>query len=479
MGWCHNSPALELLMRCVLVLSVLALSAELAAAQPTPPGFSNWPFDEITLKNGSKFQGLLLFEVPDGAEFRSVYRLPGRPTVTLTSFFSAKEIKSIKKLSEKDRAVLKEKLAELDPSGEGERKRMESLELVAAEWPDKPSGARAYDSDHFRLVCTGSEELTRRSAVRLEQIYRAFARFLPPTVEAGRPTVFMLATEQAEYKTLLGPLNESKLLNPAVYDVANNRILCGSDLSRLGSELQSARVYHAQQLASLDRYEGSLRKLYKGDELERHLRAVRAERNRVFDADVGNGKKFTDATRRLFALLYHEAFHAYVATFAYPPLKPEDLKAGKGTGELPRWLNEGLAQIFETAVVEAGELRADHPDTERLQRAQDRLKGKNGGALVPLGDLLTTGRDAFLASHADQQLASDRAYLTCWALAHYLTFERRLIGTDSFREYLIALNSGENPKQAFAKFVGQQLPAFEKDWHTYLLRLQPNGTLAK
>jgi hypothetical protein len=467
-------------MRCVLVLPLCALAVAVAAAQPDPPaGLSNWQFDEITLKNGAKFQGLLLSQAPDSVEFRSVYRLPGRPTVTLTSVFSRKEIADIKELAAKDRQVLVEKLAELDPSGEGERKRMESLELVAAEWPDKPSGARAYDSDHFRLVCTGSEELTRRSAVRLEQIYTAFARFLPPTVKTGRPTVFMLATEQAEYKTLLGPFNEAKLLNPAVYDPTGNRILCGSELSRLGTELQSARVHHAQQLAGLDRYEGTLRMLYKGEELERHLKNVTAERRKVFVADVKNGEKFGEATARLFALLYHEAFHAYVAMFAYPPLKPDDVRAGKGTGELPRWLNEGLAQIFETAVVEAGELRADHPDKERLLRAKDWVKGNNGAALLPLGELLTTGRDAFLASHADQKAASDRAYLSSWALAHYLTFDRRLIGTEAFRKYLTAINGGANPKQAFEKFVGQELPAFEKDWHAYLMQLQTNGTLAK
>jgi hypothetical protein len=466
-------------MRWSLVLGLCVPVCVGAQPAPAPAGLSNWSFDEITLKNGAKFQGLLLSESPDGVEFRSVYRLPGRPTVTLTSYFSKAEIVTLKKLKKEERKVLEDRLAELDPSGEGERKRMESLELVAADWPDKPGGARAYDSEHFRLVCTGSEELTRRSAVRLEQIYTAFARFLPPSTRTGRPTLFMLATDAAEYKALLGPLNESKLLNPAVYDPTNNRILCGSDLSRLGAELQSARVYHAQQLAGLDRYEAALRKLYKADELERHLRAVAAERKRVFVADVNNGVKFTEATGRLFALLYHEAFHAYVATFAYPPLKPDEVRAGKGTGELPRWLNEGLAQIFETAVVEAGELRADHPDGDRLDRAKEWLKGKNGRTLVPLADLLITGRDAFLASHADQQLASDRAYLTCWALAHYLTFERRLVGTEAFHKYLIAVNGGANPKDAFAKFVGQELPAFEKDWHAYLTKLQSNGALVK
>jgi hypothetical protein len=168
-----------------------------------------------------------------------------------------------------------------------------------------------------------------------------------------------------------------------------------------------------------------------------------------------------------------------VSAFVYPPLKPERVRAGDGTGELPRWLNEGLAQLFETAVVEAGEVRADHPDGERLQRAKDWLKGKNGGALVPLADLLAVGRDAFLASHADQKAASDRAYLSSWALAYYLTFDRRLIGTAAFRKYLVAVNGGGDPKRAFAELVGQELPAFEKDWHSYLLRLRPNGTLAK
>ena len=32
---------------------------------------------------------------------------------------------------------------------------------------------------------------------------------------------------------------------------------------------------------------------------------------------------------------------------------------------------------------------------------------------------------------------------------------------------------------AFAALVGQDLPAFEKDWFAYLLRLQSDGTLMK
>src|SRR5205085_9379515 len=139
-------------------------------------------------------------------------------------------------------------------------------------------------------------------------------------------------------------------------------------------------------------------RLYKkAGELERHLEVVRAERKRVGAVERENGAKFDRATGRLFALLYHESFHAYVTTFVYPPLPPDRVRAGAGAGELPRWLNEGLAQVFETAVVEAGELRADHADRERLARAKDWLKGKNGPGLLPLTELLLADGQAFLA----------------------------------------------------------------------------------
>ena len=447
----------------------------LLIGQPPPPnGLSNWSFDELTLVNGNKFQGLILSESIDKIRFQWVNRPPGRPTVTLTSFFSKSELKDVKRLSDEDRAVLKKRLAELDPSGAGERQRMESLEIVVVEWLGKPNGGRKYDSKYFRLESNGKEELIRRSAVRLEQIYTAFIRFLPPTAkEIDNPTCIMLATDKEEYKFLLGQSVQTQVLNSAVFDPRSNRVLCWSDLKRLGDELETARLHHSQQIATLKQYEESVTKLYKQPELERFLAPIERDRKRIAEVDEKNGKTFDTATKRIFAALYHEAFHAYVGTFIYPPLKPEEVKGGKGTGELPRWLNEGLAQVFETALVEAGELRADSPDRDRLDRVKDWLKGKGPrDRLVPVSDLLMTGKDAFLAFHVDQKAATDRAYLSSWALAYYLTFERRLIGTPAFEKYLITVNSGEDPRKAFAELVGKDLDAFEKDWHAYLLRLQ-------
>jgi hypothetical protein len=463
----------------MLQLLPVVLLVGLAPAQPVAPLQPAWSFDEITLSNGAKYQGLLLDDGPKEVRFQTVRRRPGQPTFTLTWKALRSEVASIKKLTDAERMVLKERIAELDQDGSGERKRTQSLVLEPAMWLGEPAKGQAYRSDHFELVSGAPGEVTRRAAVRLEQIYAAYARLLPPTNSEGRPTRIQLAPDPDSYKLLLAPLGHTDLLNPAVYDPRANLIVCGSDFRRLGKELEDARFHHAQQIVELDRYEASVKKLYKEPELKRYLDPIKRDRALVYKTDRENGEKFDKAASRLFAVLYHEAFHAYAGTFVYVPLTVEQVKEGKGTGELPRWLNEGLAQIFETAIVEAGELRAECANPARLAKVKDAVRGKNGLRLVPLAELLTAGKDSFLTRHADQSAAADRAYLTCWAAAYYLTFDRRLIGTPKFQTYLRTVNSGGDPRIAFETLVGQPLAAFERDWHAYLLKLHPDGTLAK
>jgi len=457
----------------------LALSLGFAASATDPVGpAAAWPYDVVVLHNGATFQGLLLNETSQGVDFQVVRRVPGRPTVTLTTRFSMREVSKIRRLSDADRAILKEKIAELDPTGAGERQRMEGLELEAADWPGRVGSATRYASDQFVLVSGAPEEITRRAAVRLEQIYAAFGRVLPARHAVARPTSVMLAGTLDDYRGLIGP-TAGPLLNPAVYDPATNRIVCGSDLRRLGEELTATRKSHAGQLAALEKYEADVRQLYKANkpDLDRFLEGVSRERKRIYAADAANGIRFDQSTHRLFALLYHESFHSYVGNFVYPPLPPEDVRAGKGTGELPRWVNEGLAQMFESAVVEGGELRIGHADIGRLGRVREMVAGK--GSLVPVADLVKLGRGNFLAAHVGQQASADRVYLSAWAVTFYLTFERRIIGIVEFDRYVAAVNSGTDPATAFREWVGQDIPAFEKDLIQYLARLQPDGTLAK
>ena len=92
--------------------------------------------------------------------------------------------------------------------------------------------------------------------------------------------------------------------------------------------------------------------------------------------------------------------------------------------------------------------------------------------------LLHSKADQFLAAHAGAKRESDQHYLTAWAVAHHLTFERRLLGSAVLEEYCRSPAKGIEPISAFTLFVGQPLAEFERDLQSYLLRLQSDGSVA-
>jgi hypothetical protein len=448
---------------CLWAVGAALLLGVTARAQPAASD-DDWKFETIHLKTGGTLQGLIAKENSDSIVFWRVTRKPGAHTTVIVATIERREIGHVEALDDKERERLRDRLKALDPTGRGEVRRMASLTLETGDWGKNGKGqARVYRSEHFVLESNAAEDIVRRAAVRLENIYAAFTRFLPPRVESAEPTRILLARSLADYQSLLREDGQAALVNPAFYDMAHNRICCGSELQRLGDELERVRTAHQSALAELSNTEAELNKLYKGKVPAQLLTPIRDSRFRIAQQDDRNERLFQDATVRLFGRLYHEAFHAYLANFVYPPNETD----------IPRWLNEGLAQIFETAIVEAGELRVGLHDKERIRRVQELLRKDQ---FVPLPDLLKSGPKHFLVQHATEQQSSDRYYLSAWALACYLTFERRLLGGKAMDQYVRALHRGGDPLEAFREFAGQPLPEFEKAFRRYLAKLpQPKS----
>src|SRR5207249_622937 len=106
--------------------------------------------------------------------------------------------------------------------------------------------------------------------------------------------------------------------------------------------LEKVREFHAERLKDLDKKEKELKEAYKNKVPPELLAPIINDRKSIKMAEDRNTDGYHQERRRMFRRLFHEAFHAYLNTFVYPPEE----------GEMPRWFNEGLAQVFEVAVFE-------------------------------------------------------------------------------------------------------------------------------
>lgn len=442
----------------------ILLAALAAAADGDKTPSEAWKFDVIHLKNGRVFRGLILEETASGVRFQDIRQRAGKTTSLLdTLTFARAEIARIDRLADSDRTILKGRIEELQASGRGQQERLEQLELESIPWDGRPDAGRRYRSEFFTLESDAPEGIVRAAALRLDQIYAAYARFLPPRGEGRDPTAVILFRSGEEYAAWLKSKGHN-FVNLAYYNPTTNRIVCGGDLARLGDDLDRVRRQHQQLRKDLDRQESSLLKLYKGSkDMARHIQPIRDMRKRINLADAKNQREIERATDHLFAVLYHEAFHAYLAGCVYPPPGPE----------VPRWLNEGLAQIFETAIVEAGELRLGHADAERLKKAKAAVRQNE---LVPVEQLLRAEAKQFQAAHAGDRKETGQYYLTAWAAAFHLTFERRLLGTPALDAYVRAQTAGFDPLAAFEALVGCPLGQYEQELRRYITALQPDGS---
>jgi hypothetical protein len=459
----------------LLVVSLAGVWPTRGLAADNPLGGDDWKYDIVYRNKGTPYQGLVIKHDGGELEMWCIVRNPGRPAIYYNVSLTDREIYRVKLLPAAERETLRRRFAALRNEHNRLSEQLNDLDsgrepasdvkiaLQEVPWDgDKQGKALRYDSSHFTLLSNAPRRVVMVTALRLEKVYAAYVRCLPPRAK-GKPTTILLPQSLADYQTLVRGQGR-RLLNPAFFDPGKNQILCAFDWRPMTEEVQKLSRYHTKLKAEMEGRETELRKAYKGF-IPVELRTLLADKRREIDAaEAHNKATFNRAQRRLLQRLFHEAFHAYLLNFVYPPRD----------GELPRWLNEGLAQIFETAVFEVGELRIGHADKERLDAVRVAL---SKDALLPLADLLRCGAKQFQVAHDGDKQVSDRYYLASWALAFYLTFDRKVVGTPALDAYVRDLKRGTDPLDAFRTLTGQPLSKFEKDFQDYLKHLRPDGRI--
>jgi hypothetical protein len=164
----------------------------------------------------------------------------------------------------------------------------------------------------------------------------------------------------------------------------------------------------------------------------------------------------------MFRRLYHEACHAYLANYVYPD----------GDYQVPRWLNEGLAQVFESGQLDGDTLRIDAPDRPALLAVQSMIER---GEPLPLEELLWSDQTDFLTSHGEAGGRARQIYYLSWALTYYLTFlgEKPLWGTAQLDAYVTPDERGLSPTSRFVALVRMPVERFSESWRDALQRLKP------
>ena len=161
---------------CWLVVPALALvGAWVLPAQP-PGQFNDWKADTIYFKSGKTMSGLVGKEEETGLNFACIKRSPGKPTVVIHTKITYDGSSPDRSRGRPGAGSVKTRLKSLA----NEKNRWKEIALKPAPWGTNDSPGFTYTSNHFVLFSNANEEIVRCVAARLEQVYDAYAHFLPP-----------------------------------------------------------------------------------------------------------------------------------------------------------------------------------------------------------------------------------------------------------------------------------------------------------
>lgn len=336
----------------IISTSLCGLAAGRAAAagltEPPEDADSRYEYEQVELRDHTRYPGLIESESGDWITLIRIQSLPGKPTHLVVQPFDRSQISSVARLDADKRAALQRRIEEFRNRATIEAVRMDAVRLEAAE--AEGNSYRHYRGKWFSLDSTADEQNTRRVIVRAEQIFAAYRQILPPRCEPARPPRLVVLGSMSQYQALLARLGlKTKISNPACFLEDQNVVAVGSDLNRLAAATCQTAAQNAQMRRDLrdlearfaDRLLAIAETPHASGDLAREQgkfkRQIEKKRDELRLSDQQIDRLFKKSTGQTLVRLYHEAFHAYLRNNVFPRQKYD----------VPPWLNEGLAVIFE------------------------------------------------------------------------------------------------------------------------------------
>jgi len=364
----------------------------------------------------------------------------------------------------------------------------------------------------FVLDSTCSAAFVKDVALSLEEIFGAYERTFGLRRNADRKVKVFMFADRLEYEFYNLHAVEGKVSAIAYYCVPENTIAAYNLIEREKERLIRNDILSAQEdvekfrqqaqaverqivammpelkqksLEEMAGYRRSIREDGKGN-VEKRLYDIELQERKAL-AELKEGKsaaqsELQEARRRatqeiekgrqiieknenvifqqnlqMFETLFHEGFHAFASNHLWE---------GSGKKEFPRWLHEGMASYFESAVVDSGTLIHGAPHPYFLNLLRDKLVLRT---TLPLEKVLRGGPEEFTLNHPSGGGSRTTYYAQSWALAHYLNGR---VSPEQIEAYVGEVLAGKDPVESFERLMGRSCTKLEEEIKAHLESLK-------
>ena len=162
---------------------------------------------------------------------------------------------------------------------------------------------------------------------------------------------------------------------------------------------------------------------------------------------------------KTFEVLQHEGFHQFAHNYL-----------GR---RLPIWINEGLAEYFQDAVVVGRKMEIGLADARRIQIVKNALRD---GDAVRFSELINIDHDQWRRTLRTAPKRATLLYAQSWSVVYFLIHGDDQKYQSAFNTYLNLVSRGKQSRAAFQQAFGVEslAPAADR-WRAFAKRQQPDA----